>query len=306
LRKTADFTFLQHDQPSEAAWKEANLFAAEWNKRNEPQFSTVMGFLLTINFRDQRLPVFSEFLQSLQTTQNSSGIKYLVSSETIFEEEDYRGADFVEILGISLEGFAGRPFILNDRVALGQPIPCPACGWQDIFNAPQRGPFAIDETLLDLALPEGGDKPPGGWDCINLPNGHKLVSKRIVALLEEGNVRGYELLPVREESGAESRRMFQILARKTAIMANQPGGAEIPLCHICGAARSLSEGDQPGMSSVRTAPAFCVRKDALGGDEVLSRHPGKGAMLYVAQRVYRLLMASHLNGLIPSDIISLC
>jgi len=176
-----------------------------------------------------------------------------------------------------------------------------------VFGGPQIEPFAIDETLLDRALPDGGNKPSGGWDCINLPNGHKLVSQRIVALLEKGGVRGYELLPVRvAATNRESSRMFQLIARRAILVlhARQHKDSGTIFCPACGAARSLPAGYDTSLFQQK--PEYCVSKDELKGDEIFSRHPSRGAMLYIAQRVYQLLLDARLNGIVLNDAIKFC
>jgi hypothetical protein len=307
MRTTAVFTFLEHEQPSAAAWSAVGEMAKEWNYAHVPKFLDTMGFLWSIKFEDQRGPSFPELLPKLEALQRDFNCRLHATSEAIYDETDYLAADFVEILGISLEGFAGRPFILNLNAALGAPVPCRACGWQDMFSTVQKAPFAIDETLLDVALPGGGAPPVDGWDCVNLPNGHKLVSRRILSLFKENRVSDFDIMPVLTgTSGEESQRMFQILARKfvsTTVLPNSR--AQLSVCQVCGAVRDRNVGDHSEFSSL-TPASWCVRKEDVAEDEILSRHPGRGAMLYVAQRVYRLLMAGGVNGIVPSAVLTLC
>ena len=284
MKRSADFTFSRHEQPRDETWNALAAFAAEWNKRETPKLSKVMDFLWTIKFPDRSDPAYSRFTRAIDAI---GGVKYHVTSETIF---DYPAMDFVEILGISLEGFK-KPFIVNEAEALGQPEPCGSCGWSDMFSRPQRSPFEINEELLDRALPEGGDKPKGGWDCVNLPNGHKLVSQRIVDLLRNERVSGYEIVPVLAGGTCKkSSRMVQLLAKRSIL----PLGPHA--CPACGAT----------LPSAPEELDFCVKKVDLGHDEVFSQHPGRGAMLYFSQRVYRSLSAGRFNGIVPGDATNYC
>jgi len=308
MRTTAVFTFLKHEQPSEAAWIALGEIAKQWNDSHTPKFSDSMSFLWSINFEDQRDQSFSEFLQQLDSLRRNFACKFHATSELIYDEADYLSADFIEILGISLEGFIKRPFILNAGDTLSSPVPCHACGWQDMFSVAQRAPFAIDERLLDLAIPQGGSPPQGGWDCVNLPNGHKLVSRRILSLFEENQVTGFDVLPVLSgTSGKQSQRMFQILARKfvpATVLSNS--GAQLSICQVCGAVLDPNVGDHAELASLLTPTTWCVRRKDVAQDEVLSRHPSRGAMLYLSQRVYRLLVGAPLNGIVESTVLALC
>jgi hypothetical protein len=306
MKRTAEFTFLQHEQPDAAAWKQINTFVDDWNKRFDPKFVKTMDFLCIIQFDNQDNPTFKEFSRELAALRSNYSVQYHATSATRMSQDDYRSADFVEILGISLEGIKGKPFILNERDALGSPSACHNCGWQDMFSAPQTAPFAIDESLLDQALADGGRSPQGSWDCINLPNGHKLVSNRVVKLLQDEKVRGWKLMPVLVSSTKkQSTRVFQLLGDNAILVLHQTSpGPQVSVCPVCGAVRSIASDYD---TTILQAPLeFCVREDQVGTDEVFSRHPGRGAMLYVSHRVYLLLLNADLNGINPSEVISYC
>jgi len=308
MTKTADFTFLRHEQPDEEAWRQLNSFAARWNSQFSPKLVKTLDFLWTISFKDaQTSPEFDAFMGEIGALRSRYSIQYHVTSANHLEPADFRKADFVEILGISLEGIKGRPFILNEKAALGPPVPCPTCGWQDMFSVVQKAPFAIDEGLLDHPLADGGDPPPGGWDCINLPNGHKLISARVVDILRQHAIRGWEVLPVKvDRTNRDSTRVFQILASRAVLVMHDSSSKDSDkgFCPTCGAARALS----PDYDStvLRLAPDYCVAKEDVKTDEIFSRHPARGAMLYVAHRVYELFMGAGLNGILPSTVLSLC
>jgi len=308
MTKTAEFTFLRHEQPDEEAWRQLNNFAANWNSQFDPKFVKTLDFLWIITFNDPRVsPEFAAFIHELTALRSRYSVQYHVTSAIHLDANDYRKADFVEILGISLEGIKGRPFILNEKQALSPLIPCPTCGWQDLFGVVQKAPFAIDEDLLDHPLADGGDAPRGGWDCINLPNGHKLISARVVDILRKEAVRGWEVLPVNVAfTNRDSTRVFQILASRAVLVVHDTSssGTESRFCPTCGAARALPP--DYDTTVVRLAPDYCVTKDDVKTDEIFSRHPGRGAMLYVAHRVYELLMGAGLNGIVPSTVLNFC
>lgn len=308
MTKTAEFTFLRHEQPGEEAWRQISDFAANWNSQFDPKFVKTLDFLWIIRFTELKTrPEFAVFLHELTTLRSNYSVQYHATSATHLDASDYLGADFVEILGISLEGIKRRPFILNEQQALGPPVPCPTCGWQDMFSAVQKAPFEIDEDLLDHPLADGGDAPRGGWDCVNLPNGHKLISTRVVGVLRQADVRGWEVLPVRAGSkGKDSTRMFQLLAVRAVLILHDASssGNETQFCPTCGAARALPP--DYDTTVLRLAPDYCVRKADVDTDEMFSRHSGRGAMLYVAHRVYQLLQNAQLNGIVPSTVVNLC
>ena len=305
MRIARTFSFTRFQQPDEAAWAEVGAFANTWNEAHETKFSNVADILWSIEFSHADDPELAKFFVRLEAVRERCQIGYLAQARNVLGECDYRAVDFVEILGVGLAG-ANRHFVLNEAEALGPPVPCPVCGWRDMFDKPQLASFVIDERLLDASL-STGEPPPGGWDCVNLPNGHKLVSRRFVALLEVHNAAGYELLPVLAgRTNQPSERIVQILARK-AIPVLRPVGDfadGLVLCFRCGAARSTKPALRDGLVGAR--PTYCVGREEVGRDEMFSRHPGKGAMLYVPGRIYSALIAADMHGVVAAGIVQYC
>ncbi len=140
----------------------------------------------------------------------------------------------------------------------------PGDGAITVFDSIQTGPFVLDEARLDQPDADGNPPGPGGWDVILTAHGHKLVSQRLQDRLADRNVRGYELYEVIDaRSGQPSQRMAQIVATK-----------------------SVSEP---------------VARDAVGDAEVISLHPGRGALLYLSRRAFKAI--SDLNGVVGSEIL---
>ena len=306
MKKAPTYAFARLEQASETAWNAVNEFAALWNRDHADKLVDSTGFLWLIRFADRADPAAIEFAEAVGKALERNDIKYNMSVETLFDANDYATLDFIEIMGIGLEEFPGRAFFLNLNNALGESVACPTCGWQDMFSVGQKAPFAIDESLLDEALPEGGDRPAGGWDCVNTPHGHLIVSHRIVDALKRDHVRGYEVLPVHAGNGGRvSRRMFQLRCARSVFVLRRKDGidSDAEFCATCGVAlaRPLTRAAVPDPTS-----GYCVAASDLQGDQLFSRNPGRGARVYVAQSVYRTLLDIHPNGLLPSDALALC
>jgi hypothetical protein len=306
MRTAKTFSFARFQQPGEAAWAEVGAFAKAWNQEHETKFLNIADILWSIEFPDANDPALAEFLGRLRAVRALFQISCLTQAKNIFSDSDYRAADFFEILGVNLVG-ADRRFVLNEAEALGPPVPCPVCGWRDMFDKPQLTSFVIEESLLDSCLPTGEHPPPGGWDCINLPNGHKLVARRVVALLDANKVKGYELLPVLASgTNQPSERVVQILARK-AIPVLRPAGdfaGDLVLCNRCGVARNVNPRLRENL--VDTQPMYCVAREEVSPDEIFSRHPGRGAMLYVPGRLHAVLIAADMSGIVAAGIVQYC
>jgi hypothetical protein len=232
----------------------------------------------------------------LEALKRSHGAVYHLASRSLLEEDDYKTADFIEILGVGL-GNAARPFLVNESTAFGTPIPCPKCGAQDAFSAPQREPFVIDETLLDQPNSSGAKAPRGGWDIVNLSNGQKLISQRFAGTLDEHDVVGYDLVEIIDGATRRpSKRMSQIAATR-AILIPCPvhtvveGGS---FCPACGTGLGVLNG------------YFWIRDDWIGENEILSRHPNRSAMLYVSRELYNLAREAKLSGIHRNDVLRVC
>jgi hypothetical protein len=293
------------EQPSEAAWAALRHLAAEWNHSHLHRLAEISGMMLQLRIPDSAIADRDEIRALIEKMRSESGVRVYSASRRIYNEQDYREAPFVEIAGVSLDR-PGRPFVLNSEEAFGPPVPCIECGWQDIFNAPQRAPFAIDESLFDDALP-GGETPLGGWDCVVLPAGRRLFSERLIAALRKADVRALEVEPVlAAHTGRISARAFEISADRAVLVPCSQYEAGVSYCAACGAVLDSPELDEASDSWFTPQAEFRVNSEELAGDEVLSRHPSRAAMLYFAQRAYRIISDARFNGVGQGETIQFC
>jgi hypothetical protein len=246
-----------------------------------------------VNFDESTRDDLDRLRDELVALEDSTGATHLLAWRDALEHSDYAQADFIELLGAELS--TEPPFVLNEAEVLDPGEPCPRCGSQDILDSVQTAPFVIDEPRLDGPAADGRRPDAGRWDVVTMPNGHKLVSKRLVAVLEENEVRGYELADVIDaRTGEPSKRMFQITAAKAVLTVCEEHTRSDgqPLCQECGAAVTGVEG------------FLYVRADEVGDDEVISRHPGRGAMLYLSRRAFALI--EDLDGVVRNAILMVC
>lgn len=299
MKRSWTITFFQHEQEGTAGWGELLAFVKHWNENETPLFYEVMGFMWHICFEESNSITKDKLLGELDQLREEGGVIYHLASRNVLEEQDYSTADFIELLGVDL-GSESQSFVLNEREALSPLDPCLECGWNDVFDVHQEHPFVIDERLLDL--PSEGRRPGrGGWDVVNLPGGHKVVSQKVVALLRDNSVEGYKLHQVIDgASGVKNRqissRMFQLLA-DTSFLAPCLEHTQIngkPFCAVCGTGHGEVEG------------FYWLRNDLVSGKEVISRHPAGGAMLYVSRHLYELMVSAGVQGLNRNEVLLIC
>jgi len=307
MKRQISFSFLRLENPDENSWRQIVDFVEHWNNGHNVKLSNTMNIMLSITFPEEVDPELDDFVVQLRAIEQQCQVRFSARAEVQFNEIDYQNADFVEIQGVGPTMSDGRQLILNEDQALDTPAACPTCGWTDVFDKPQRQSFVIDETLLDAFPPEGERQPVGGWDCVNLPSGHKLVSRRFVSILEINKVHGFELRAVLDNrTGKPSRRMVQLLAQRP-VPALKPIGdwkGKLIICPACGTARRI--GIEPQQTNICTEPDYCVERRQIGDDEIFSRHLRRGAMLYISGRAYTELRRSGVNGLFASNIVRLC
>jgi hypothetical protein len=297
VRRSWTITILHHEQADEGVWQDVADLVRDWNATETATIEPVLDFMYQANFdeRDRdRLDRLVHRLQDLERTRGRAAAYHLASRVSL-DEDDYRRADFVELLGTDLE--MTPPLVMNEAEAFAPPSPCPRCGWQDPFDVAVASRLVVDETRLHVGVAGGPPPGPGGWDVVHLPNGDKLVSQRFVAVLRDNDVRGYELHDVIDAAtGSVSPRVFHLTAKR-AILVPCPEHTKVDgdgFCPECGTAHGNVDG------------YVYVRSDWVGDDEVISRHPRRGAMLYVSRRVKALLDAAPLEGLQRGDVLMVC
>lgn len=296
MKQSSTITLLQHEQPGGKAWQALMQRVSHWNEVETPKFTRAAEFMWHVNFHASTATQWKRLVSQLEELKRSHGAVYHLASRSLLEESDYAVADFIEILGVGL-GSAARPFLLNETAALGTPGPCPRCGAQDAFSAPQRAPFVIDETLLDQANRSGAKAPSGGWDLVNLANGQKLISQRFARVLDQNDADGYDVIEVIDGATRRpTKRMFQLSATRT-ILAPCPEHTTVeggPFCPVCGTGHGTLNG------------FFWIRSNWIDNAEFVARHPNRGAMLYVSHRIYDALLEAKLNGIHRNDVLRVC
>jgi hypothetical protein len=297
MRRSWTVSLFRHQQPDGAAWRALERLVTAWNKgreRGAPRFEPVQDFMWHATFGADARPQLDRLLGQLsELAARTDAVHHLAWRDRV-EEDDFAAADFIEILGV--DPMLTPPFLVNAETALLPGPPCPRCGSQDALDGVQTEPFRIDERRLH---DRGPDVPPGagGWDAVNLPNGHLVVSRRFAAVLADNHVRGYRLHEVIDAAtGRSSERMVHLTAER-AVLTPCPEHSRIdgdPFCPECGTAFGTLDG------------YFWARADLVGDDEVLSRHPGRGAMLHVSRRVHDALREAGLNGVRRNNVLMLC
>jgi len=287
-------TLLRHEQPSDEAWIELEHAVSAWNASDGPPFAPVADFMRLVTFDEATRPRMAVLLRELERVKRATGAVYDVAARKHLDAEDYARADLVGILGQDLT--LSPPFLLGEADAASAQ-PCPECGWADPLDAPLPQPLMIDESRLDKPAADGTPPGPHGWDLANLPNGHIVVSRRVQSLLREAGARGYELHEVLDgTTGLPSARVARLTAT-TAVMAPCTEHSTIagdPFCPRCGTAQGTLDG------------FFWARSDVLGDRDVISRHPGLGAMLHLGRRVYDMLARAELSGLHRTGLLMVC
>ena len=158
-------------------------------------------------------------------------------------------------------------------------------------------PLIVDESFLDRQIHPSPNYAPPGLDLVNLEGGALLVSFRVAELLAENGVRGGELVPVISlETQKPSTRLSLLRADKAVLLPCEehapitpPGG-----CAGCGKIRG-------GLLGI-----FSVRDEWLGGDEVFSRQRSRLSAFNVSNRVYALMKAAKVRGLLPAFGVLRC
>ena len=290
------------EQPNEATWVALRHRADEWNRSHRHHLAEISGIMMQFRISDSSAADYAEIRDFVEDVESALGLKAYSASRRIYNEQDYWDAAFVEIGGACLDR-PGRPVVLNAAEALERPVPCSKCGWQDALNALQTAPFLIDESILGGANPEG-ESASGGWDCVALPGGRLLVSKRLLSELRSADVRGLDVLPVlAAETGKESARAFQLGASKAVLVPGIRHASDETFCSSCGAVLDSAGLDERGDSLFGPQAEFRVSHEQVGEQELVSRHPSSAAMLYFAQRAYRIVYGRQFNGVRRGEII---
>lgn len=295
MKRSWTVALFRHEQPDEDAWQEVQRLVADWNQRETPKFEAVMDFMWQITFgSDDRRKV--DVLRGLvREAERAAGVTHHYSWRDRLEEDDYARADFVGLLGC--EPDTTVLFLVNEDAAFAAAPPCPRCGAWSPYTVEQTAPLVIDPGKLAQSVAEAPASEGRACDLVSLGNGHNLISRRLAAILTDNDVTGHELRPVIDSTtGDPSAEIVQLLAAKAVIspcMEHTRIDGD-PFCPLCGTAYGMLEG------------YFWVRDSWTGTDEVMSRHPGKAAMLHVSRRVYDMVRDAELNGIRRGGVFMIC
>ena len=293
-KRSSHIVIARHEQVGEYLWKVINSTIKQWNDTHQHKFINIENVLLKVIFTSIEHAEHNDLIEILKNLQNDKGVKYHEAIQKEYDEADYNTADFIHILGITLDG-QKDPFVLNEEEAFLPERPCITCGYTDIFSKTQIHPLIVNEALLKS--PIDGFVKPGNedWDLINVYGGRLLVSGRIIALLMNNHGRGFVTRKVLKPDGVTfSDRVFQLEAEKQILIPSyqvkQPN--KIFFCEVCGAA--TKETDQE----------FNVDENWIKDLDFFSRHPNNSSLIHVSGRIYRLLREDGVNGMVTGDIVS--
>lgn len=288
MRQTWTVLLMRHQQPDEQVWARIRRLVGGWD---HPRFGAVTGEMSQGAFSSR-----SQLDRFLAALGRIEGAAHLLVERAEVDDEDYAAADLVAVWGADLP--VDAPLVANRATAYRQPPPCPGCGRGDEFDLVAVEALRIDLDVLRGPQADGSAPGAGGWDVADLPNGQLLVSGRVRELLRTGRVRGYELTGVLDATTGEPLPGHAALSARRAVLRPCPAGPGEPeppaVCPGCGTTLTSSGG------LVR------LRGSDVGDDEVISRHPGRHALLHVNQRVHRLLWGAGLAGLRRTGIATLC
>ncbi|WP_229070774.1 hypothetical protein [Actinoplanes sp. DH11] len=269
MHRSWTITVLRHEQPDDAIWDRVRQLEGSW--------PATADFMIQVTFDD-------EDREHRERLLGATGAAFHLTNTVSYDAADHAAADFVELLGV--DGSAPDGVVVNEDEAFAAPRPCPVCGFCDALDAAVSGPVLVDETAADAA-----------GEAVHLPNGHLLVNRRLAGLLTEAAAGDVRLHPVLDaDSGRRSARWSRLTTRWTMLVPcpehSAMGGGYF--CFRCG----TGHGDIVG--------PVTMRADVVGGHQVLSRHPGGGAMLYVGRRVHDLLLGANPAGVTYGDVLMLC
>jgi hypothetical protein len=269
VHRSWTITVLRHEQPDDATWDRVRRLDGSW--------PVTADFMIQVTFGD-------EDREHRERLLGETGAAFHLTSTVSYDAADHAAADFVEFLGADGPGSDG--VVVNRDEAFAAPQPCPVCGFCDALDAVVSGPIRVDETAAGAA-----------GEAVHLPNGHLLVSRRLAGLLTEAAAGDVRLHPVLDAgSGRRSARWSRLTVGLTVLVPcpehSAMGGGHF--CFRCG----TGHGDIAG--------PLTVRADLVGGHQLLSRHPGGGAMLYVGRRVHDRLLDANPAGVTFDETLMLC
>lgn len=291
MRRTWSIFLFEHQQPDNRSRRAMRRLIDTWNRDQTPKFESLAGAGWHAGFDKSTV----DRLDPLRALLTDHGIEHRYSWRDHVEDEDYATADFIAVLGASPN--LDFPVLRNETTAFVPAPPCQLCGSTGAYGVVQVEPPVIDSTQLDRSLADLPPPGPAGWELISLPAGQLLLSTRLATAMADNQVRGYRTTPVIDAAtGEPSRRYVQLVADKP-VLVPCPDHSKVdvgPFCPGCGTSYGVLDG------------YFHVQDTWIGDDEVLSRDPGKGSMLYVSARLYNILSTPAPNGAERHNVMMTC
>ena len=288
------YVFFEFEQSSEEAWKVIIEFKTFWNQESnskiEQEEEGELGILFKKGIDDPEMALLDRYLAQLKESHNINWFCGLDDTRGAIEFEQ---ADFISIVGDSYP----LEFVKNADVAISDFAPCGSCGKGSMYSYDIVDTLVIDESFLDKQIDSSPDYTPPGLDLINLVNGAMIVSSKVLSVLNENKVKGFNVIPVQSHStGKVSERLHLLRPNKIFL---QPCNEHTPtngkgICPECGKVLG-------GIMAL-----YHIRKEWLDGDELFSKDRFGYAMTYVSNRVYHLLKANKIKGLLPAQGAYIC
>lgn len=279
MRRTWTVALLRHEQPTQDTWEELEELVLAWNAGPGPRFDTSIPFLRQAVFDEHERPALDRLLAALDRVDDAA---VHVAGREALEDEDYERADLVGLLGAD----PGAGFVLNEPAALSDAGPCETCGEHDAFDVVQNTAFVVDESRLDT-----------GVEIVNLPGGGLALAPRLLDAWEAAGVVGLERRAlVSAATSAPSPLLAQVTAQRSLLTPCPEHTVVTGAAHCPGCGRA--RGDLVGY--------FWVRSDEVGDHDVVARHPGRRAMLFVSRRARATLQERVTGRLVLHDVIRVC
>ena len=289
-----EFLFFDYEQPDDQAWSIIEALSDEWNETKKNKFASneagEISIIVKEGILDSEYPLLLSVIENLKKKYNLVWFVGIVDNRM---GKAYENSPYIKIVGDHYP----NEFIVNLSEAIHEPKPCAGCDNIDIQNEPIAAELIIDESFLDRQVDPLPHYKPPGLDLINLPNGAFLISKKIVDLLKEMKVSGYELIPVRSLATKKySERIWLIKATRSI---TQPCTIHTPvtkegICAVCGQILGGLLGK------------YHIREEWLNGDEFFTRNSNLFSLVYVSHRLYHAMKKEGAQGLLASHGIEKC
>lgn len=287
------YLFFDFKQPDNQAWKVIAEFAIFWNKERNAKFKIQeegeWEVILPGGLNDLEKQFLDRYLNQLK---ESHGIEWFSGIDDPRRPEDYEKSDFIDIVGDRYS----EDFITNKDKAVEEIFRCSKCRKGHPHDSKINETLVINEAHLDTPprnVPEYFNAP--GLDVIDFDGG-MFLSFRMLEILEQNHVKGFEAVPVHNLDGNVSNRIFLLKPNKN-ILFPCPEHTPVSGKGICTECGKILGG---------ILNYYSINKSILDGDEIFSRHRFGMGRIAVSNRVYHLFKDAEARGLLPSYGLSSC